>query len=391
MKFAHLSDVHLGGWREDSLRELGMKAFQQAIEICINEHVGFILISGDLFNVSLPSVDVLKEAANILNKVREHDINVYVIPGSHDYSVSGKTMIDVLESSGLLVNVARLDDGRLKVYTDKTGIKIAGWHGRHGSLEKDEYLHVDFSQLENEDGKKIFMFHTMLEEFKPADLDIVECMSVNSLPEGCMYYAGGHPHRVIDGRYSTGRLAYPGALFPNNFRELEQFQHGGFYIVDDNGNARWQQVKVAEVASLHVDASNKTARQVEEEIVMHASNKDGRVVTLRIEGQLKEGKPSDINFKRIDASFANAYYLLKNTSKLGSREIENIEVRQGSVEEVENSIVMEYLGKNKIDAGLLNGLLASLDKEKEEGESNNDFSLRVVRDAARAARLQEMV
>ncbi len=136
MKFAHLSDVHLGSWREDSLRELGMKAFQESMDICIKENVGCIIISGDLFNVALPSIDVLKEAANILNKVREHDINVYVIPGSHDYSASGKTMIDVLENSGLIINVARLDENNLKMFEDKTGIKIAGWHGRRGDWRR---------------------------------------------------------------------------------------------------------------------------------------------------------------------------------------------------------------------------------------------------------------
>ena len=169
MKFAHLSDVHLGSWREDSLRELGMQAFKESMDICIKENVGLIIISGDLFNVALPSIEVLKEAANILNKVREHDINVYVIPGSHDYSASGKTMIDVLENSGLIINVARLDVNKLIMFEDKTGIKIAGWHGRKGGLEKNEYWQVGKEHLEKEQGFKIFMFHTMLEEFKPED------------------------------------------------------------------------------------------------------------------------------------------------------------------------------------------------------------------------------
>src|SRR3989344_8131829 len=96
MKFAHLSDCHLGGWQDNNLRQLGMQAFEKAIEICLEEHVGCILITGDLFNTSMPSVEILKNAASILNRVREHDIAVYIIPGNHDYSNSGKTMIDVL-------------------------------------------------------------------------------------------------------------------------------------------------------------------------------------------------------------------------------------------------------------------------------------------------------
>ena len=43
-----MADLHLGGWREDTLREVGIKAFEKAIDISIDENVDFILISGDL-------------------------------------------------------------------------------------------------------------------------------------------------------------------------------------------------------------------------------------------------------------------------------------------------------------------------------------------------------
>lgn len=42
-----MADLHLGGWREDTLREVGIKAFEKAIDISIDENVDFILISGD--------------------------------------------------------------------------------------------------------------------------------------------------------------------------------------------------------------------------------------------------------------------------------------------------------------------------------------------------------
>src|SRR3989344_6736690 len=100
MKFAHLSDVHIGGWREQKLRELNLLTFKKAIEISINENVAFVLISGDLFNTSLPPIDLIKEVASELEKLKRHDIEVYLIPGRHDFSPSNKTMIDVLENSG---------------------------------------------------------------------------------------------------------------------------------------------------------------------------------------------------------------------------------------------------------------------------------------------------
>jgi len=388
MKFAHLSDVHLGSWREDSLRQLGMQAFNRAIDICIEENVGCILISGDLFNTSMPSIDVLKEAAAILSKVKEHDINVYVIPGSHDYSASGKTMIDVLEKSGLILNVAKLENGKLEHFIDKTGLMIAGWHGRKGGLERYEYRDI---KLENQENRiSVFMFHTMLEEFKPEALDIVDCMSVNELPAGFSYYAGGHPHYVIQGGYGNGKIAYPGALFPNNFKELEKFKHGGFYIIDDKLSITWIPVYVKEVVSFSINADGKSPSEVENEVVQLAEKMQDKVVTIRIAGMLREGKPSDINHKRIDNAFSHAYFLLKNTNKLNSIEAGKIGVKQGSVEQVEKDIIDEYLTKNVgHNISFVNNLIAALDKEKEDGETNADFENRVVKDAIMALALEE--
>ena len=46
MKFAHLADCHLGGWRQEELQNLNFKSFQKSVEICINENVNFELSMG---------------------------------------------------------------------------------------------------------------------------------------------------------------------------------------------------------------------------------------------------------------------------------------------------------------------------------------------------------
>src|SRR3989338_11407675 len=126
MKFAHLADCHIGGWRDPELKELSIRAFENAVEICIKEYVGFVLIAGDLFNTSLPSIDLIKRTAEILNKLKEHEIDVYIIPGSHDFSPSGKTMLGVLEKAGLVINSMRIINNKLHFVTDKTNVKITG-------------------------------------------------------------------------------------------------------------------------------------------------------------------------------------------------------------------------------------------------------------------------
>jgi len=107
MKFAHLADCHIGSWRDPKLKDISTIAFQKAIDKCIEESVDFILISGDLFNTSLPRIDNLKTVVGTFKQLKDKNIPVYIIPGSHDYSPSGKTMLDVLENV-LKVNIIRL-------------------------------------------------------------------------------------------------------------------------------------------------------------------------------------------------------------------------------------------------------------------------------------------
>ena len=72
MKFAHLADCHIGGWREPKLKELSIKAFSKAVNSCIDKNMDFILISGDMFDTSLPGIDVLKEVGEI-SKVKVYE------------------------------------------------------------------------------------------------------------------------------------------------------------------------------------------------------------------------------------------------------------------------------------------------------------------------------
>ncbi|HTY43642.1 MAG TPA: DNA repair exonuclease, partial [Patescibacteria group bacterium] len=109
-RFAHISDVHLGGWKQGVLQELNFQSFRQIIEICIKEKLDFILIAGDLFDSAYPPIDILKETFNEFRKLKEAKIQCFIIAGSHDYSVSGKTFLDVLEKAGFCRNVANFEE-----------------------------------------------------------------------------------------------------------------------------------------------------------------------------------------------------------------------------------------------------------------------------------------
>ncbi len=394
MKFAHLSDCHVGGWREDELKLLSIQAFVKSMNICIDEKVDFIIIAGDLFNNALPAIDALKDVTTALKKVNETNIPVYCVPGSHDFSPSNKTMLDVLENAGLLTNVYRFNNGNLAITIDKkTGTKITGMCGLRGSLEKFQYAKLLKENLEKEDGFKIFVFHTLLNELKPTQFENIEGEPLASLPKNFNYYAGGHPHFVYHTkRDSYGVIAYPGPLFPNNFKELEELQHGGFYIVDDKLNMRHMPIELKKILPFTFSADSKTPQQLHDEIRKSINTVDYRdkIVLFRIEGTLATGKPSDINLHTIISSLTGAYSVLRNTAKLTSREFEEKPIEAANVEDIEEKIIKDHLdqvqlknmGKNQ-ELSLVQNLMVILNKEKNEGERNIDFEARITKDAVK--------
>ncbi|MBS3157222.1 DNA repair exonuclease [Candidatus Woesearchaeota archaeon] len=382
MKFAHMADCHIGGWREDKLNELTIQVFRDAIDICIKEHVAFILIAGDLFDTALPNIDLIKEVASILEKVKRRDIEVYIIPGSHDFSPSGKTFLDVLENSGLVINVNKYDgDNKLLFFEDKTGVKITGLLGKRSGLEREDYKNLEKEHLENEKGFKIFMFHTTLEEFKPKYLENVKGQNYADLPKNFNYYAGGHVHYLFDTeKDGYGKIVYPGPLFPNNFKEIEELKHGGFCIVNDNLELTRIPIKAKDVLNFIIEGDNPEEINLKLDDITNL-NVDDKLILLRIKGELENGKVSDVKVKEIIKKLISkgAYAVLKNTEKLKVKELEEIRI-EGNVEDVEREIIKNNLGRVNIEGNeeeLINGLFNVLNMSKEEGERVNDFEERL--------------
>ena len=80
-----------------------------------------------------------------------------------------------------------------------------------------------------------------------------------------------------------------------------------------------------------------------------------------------------------------AYFVMKKTTALTTKEFKEVKVEYGSVEEVENKIIKEHLGQIPINLNiedekkLTKILLGLLNTEKEEGERIADFEERIVK------------
>jgi len=393
MKFAHLADCHIGSWRDPKLRDTSTLAFCKAIDNCIKEKVDFILIAGDLFNTSFPRLDNLKTVVMKFKQLKDLNIPVYIVPGSHDYSPSGKTILDVLEEAGLFVNVFKgnVENGKLKLnftIDKKTGAKIAGILGKRGALEKAYYERLMIENLEKEDGYKIFLFHSGIDELKPKEMENIISQPLSLLPKGFDYYAGGHVH-IVDNKHidGYGRIVYPGPLFPNSFAELEKLERGGFFIVED-GNVRWEPIQIYNIFKINKDCNHKIPEQIKNEILDEIKNKEfnNTVVLIRFHGTLESGKPSDIDFKEIFTYLydKSAYFVMKSSHAVVSKEFEEIKTDARNVEDIESFLIKEHLGQIKLEnlslekeEEFIKNLMRILITEKQEGETVPDFERRV--------------
>lgn len=390
MKFAHMSDCHIGGWREPKLRDLNSKAFQMAIDHCLSEKVDFVIIAGDLFNTAVPGIDSLSMATKQLKRLKDADIPMYFIAGSHDFSPSGKTMLDVIEHAGLGKNLARgeeLADNKLKLnftVDAKTGVKLVGLIGKKGGLEKEYYYHLAREPLEKESGFKIFVFHSAVTEMKPKGMEQMESLPVSLLPEGFEYYAAGHVH-VVDNVSLSGRknIVFPGPCFPNNFSEVEKLRHGSFMLFD-NGVVTKVPLSVAPVVCLSVDADGKSVSEVEALVRKEIASQDvkGAVVTIRVAGCISKGKPADIQWNDLlhDAYARGAHFVMRNANALTSKELEVVMVKESQVEDVEDAVLRQHAGQFKLkdeDVALAKKLMSVLAADKADGEKLADFETRI--------------
>ena len=400
MKYAHLADSHLGSWREEKMRELSIQTFLSAIDDCLEKEVDFVLLAGDLFNTSLPDLNTLKIVTKKLKELKDHKIPLYALAGSHDFSPSGKTMIDVLENAGLLTNVCK---GKVNPETKqlhlsftidpKTGAKITGMLGKKGLLDKVYYQNLSLDNLEQDSGYKMFLFHTTLSELKPKHLERLESQPVSFLPKGFNYYAGGHIHHPTKVELEGyGTLTYPGALFPNNFAELERYGKGGYYLITveneqkEQQKVEWLPLEIIKHQSLILNCQHKAPEVVAFEIINHFHEQDltNHLITIRLTGTLEKGKVSDLNFKDVFQQLyqQGAYFVMKNTAQLQSEEFAEIKISEANPENIEEDLIKEHLQQIKLfdsetELHLTKSLLNSLNTAKKEGETVTNFQERI--------------
>lgn len=376
-----MADVHLGGWRQEKMQDLNFKSFQFVIKKSIDRKVNFVIIAGDLFDSAYPSIEILKETFAEFRKLKEAKIPVFIIAGSHDYSVSGKSFLDVLEKAGFCTNVHNSEEIEEVIHLHPTiheGIAFYGYPGKKSGLEVKDLRKIKLTDAPGM--MKIVLLHTTLDKVR--GVLPIDCLEADNLPSAD-YYALGHIH--VDFRYRN--IVYPGPVFPNNFSELETLHNGTFYIIDTDDDIPFEKIdiKIKEIELIEIKIRNAMTATMA--IIQELENRKlkDKIVLLRLSGEIEQGKQTDINFQKIEDVIIEkgAYFVLRNTHDLKSKELEfDFEIK--NKENLEGETVEKYSNENPSKFNhVINDLIQALSIEKQEGETVDSFNTRLIEESKR--------
>lgn len=405
MRFAHLADVHLGFQRQEPLQEIEQRVFEDVADRCIDEGVDFVLVCGDLFHVNIPDMRVQKVAMKKFRDLHDAGIPTYAVYGSHDFSPTSSSAIDLLEAAGYLrkVTASSWVDDRIRldyIRDERTGALLAGLSGLKAGRDMEYYEKLDREFLESTDGFRIFLFHGAVGEMIQDEIS-GESLPLSYMPRGLDYYAGGHLHTFRNRSFPEyEHVVYPGTLFAGQTVDMEENARGigrGFVMVDFEDKV--ERVRFVEASGcryelVDVDADRLASEDAAARIRSIADSIDpaGKVVILKVYGELGSGRTADIDFSAIRKELlqGGAHHVMIHRRGLTSKEYKTRGESMGTREEIERRTFQDSIADVRIRRATLTGhrgvnlstkLLATLRHPRPDNEKRADYERRITTDA----------
>ncbi|CAH0344373.1 DNA repair exonuclease [Bacillus sp. CECT 9360] len=233
--FIHGADLHLDspftglknlpGFIIEQLRESSFRAFQKIIDAAIFNSVDFMLLAGDIYDLENRSLRTQVRFRKEMERLREHQIPVYIIHGNHDHLDGSWVHVDLPDNVHVFQAKAEVKPFRKQ---DGTTVNIYGY-----SYPKRHVSERIISQYRKQDDADyhIGLLHGNLEG--NSDHSPYAPFSPNDLAEQDFdYWALGHIHKR---QFVSER---PPAIYPGNIQGRNRKETGakGCYLVTiDNG------------------------------------------------------------------------------------------------------------------------------------------------------------
>ncbi len=275
-RIAFLSDFHLGYPR---FREDAFKQAKAAVEMA-SERADLLVVAGDIFDRTTPSLDVLKEALEIFASCPKPCL---ITHGNHERRTKGFTNAVEL--------LARLPNVR---YVHGECVKFPSFSITMLGYVPEEFASTAISQLpkEHHPDLSFLVIHQSVREFclSGEGLAVEELLSLPYTFVVC-----GHLHR----NGIEDRIVFPGSTVVTQIRE-EEVSPRGFFVYDIPSNS-WRFVPipsrrvVLERVEFERASLDEIREVVQERITALKMRYPEAIIKLVLQGTLREGlSPSDV-------------------------------------------------------------------------------------------------
>lgn len=254
MKLLHTADLHIGKVvNEFSMLEDQKHILQQIVEIAKKQKVDVVLLAGDIYDRSIPSVEAVEVLDSFLNQLLEEKILVMMISGNHDSPERLSFGERILDRQGLFISGTYR--GRLKkvVLTDAYGevvfhffpfvkTAVAGQYleQRINTVQEmaEQILKTEEVSLDKEKRNVMLAHYFVLHGGEKAEEQDEGVGGIDAIESSLFcdydYVALGHVH----GESHMGRkeVTYSGSPLKYSFSEVEQKKCVKIVELKEKGN-----------------------------------------------------------------------------------------------------------------------------------------------------------
>jgi len=289
-------------------------AFSEVVDRTIELKPDFMIIAGDLFHQARPSNHTLENTIRSFKRLKDAGIPVLTVDGSHDSAPNTitSTILYPLDSAGLIIHLPRHRGACWNKPDCCYVYGIPNYHNRHKTQEALPKFMEENPPTPKAGVANIFVFHGALDlpDVKPPYIEAEILPS--ELPDGFCYYAAGHIHDRIQGKFKDGILVYSGCIETVGYDEATITK--GFYHVkvDEKGQVYPELIELTSPRRfiiIEFDYSGMASAKITEQAVQMVKDADeaDAIIIPVLKGTLPaEASRTEVDVPRIRAAAQKA-------------------------------------------------------------------------------------
>ena len=268
MKLLHLSDLHLGlKVCEMSMLDEQKYIFEQIFSYLEENPVDAVLLSGDIYDKSIPPVDAVLLFDDILGRLSDMGLTVLIISGNHDSAVRFSFGSRLMDKSGIHFAHPFCAQSSPVVLTDQFGevciymlpfVKPASVRKYFPNKEIDSYskalkccidsMDIDYTK------RNVLVAHQFVTGAFRSDSEEVSVGGLDNVDadvfDGIDYVALGHIH----GPQKIGResLRYSGTPLKYSFSECNHKKSLTLVSMEEKGNVAIEEIPLVPLHDMRV-------------------------------------------------------------------------------------------------------------------------------------------